>query len=299
MKIHGINAKQAASRAWRGRMTGTEVLGMKGYVWQWRAHHWGSSNRGLQRLLAVGFQASFHRYIAKKSSIHNRDKKPSKGDRHVDPGPPFCRSLSHSFILMCFHFLAHRLEDTFLHFPSFPYPPTVLSFLSILSTQLSHPHTQRHTHSHTAWGKWKPATVKCISQGTMCKGLFCKASQGDCGAIPLSLTSTVERKSCHDSTTTVLSDWITEFVNISPGSGFTAYKTLWSQMWYSLQNSPFWEKKQVFQWKNYSSSTLFSQLSQPSWGENTSTCTEKNKLFFSGNIKNQSSNVKIGKKTSD
>lgn len=68
-------------------------------------------------------------------------------------------------------------------------------FLSISCSLFLHFLTSARTHLFPAlWGKWKPVTVKCISQGTMCKGLFYKTSQGDMGATPLSLTSTIERK---------------------------------------------------------------------------------------------------------
>lgn len=89
IKIHEVKAwqraKRAASRARTDKRTRTEVFGMNDHVWQW-----GWSNRSLQCLLAVGFQASFHRYQAKKLSISHGDKKPGKVDSHVDPRPTQC-----------------------------------------------------------------------------------------------------------------------------------------------------------------------------------------------------------------
>lgn len=98
--------------------------------------------------------------------------------------------------------------------------PPILSFLSMSSTQLS----QTHTHSlpsslpRPGRGKWKPVTVKCISLGTMCRGLFCKASQGDwrrgVGGAPLSLTSSAEWNELpqpYHSSTDGLDHWVCQY----------------------------------------------------------------------------------------
>lgn len=142
----------------------TRIQGQRSLAWRTMSGNEGhrSSNSSPQCLLAVGFQASFHRYIAKKQSISHRDKKPGKGDSHVDPGPPSCRSLAHTNVLCLPHSLALRLfSETFSL-------PLILSMLSISAT---HTHTLTHMllFQLAARGKWKPATVKCISPGTMRK----------------------------------------------------------------------------------------------------------------------------------
>lgn len=144
MKIYCINvwqcAKRAASKAQIDK-TGTEVLGMKGYVWQWRAHQWGWSNSSLQSLLAVGFNASFHRHVAKKPSISQRQKARQRGQ------PCWPLLPDHPLILMSFGSLTHLHLHRTLFSASPLSLPLILSLLSISPTQFSH----AFTHIHTAF----------------------------------------------------------------------------------------------------------------------------------------------------
>lgn len=174
---------QAASGAWRVRMTGTEIFGIK-------VCDWGSSDRGLQRLLALGFQASFHRFIAKESSIHCRDKKPGRGGGGtLTPGlcPPDHFSASLGFFVASFrHFLFFPPHSSISH--SF-------SLFFISHTRLLSP--QPPTHTQPGRGKWKPGTVKCISQEQCAGGCFerlAKETGGSFYYLLLSLTSTMENK---------------------------------------------------------------------------------------------------------
>lgn len=86
MKMHGVNKRrQAAHRAWQGKV----ARGIRGHVWQRRAHRWERSN-------TVKLQQLHRRHVAKNPGMHHTEDWGGRRGRRADPGSPPQRALARS-----------------------------------------------------------------------------------------------------------------------------------------------------------------------------------------------------------
>lgn len=138
-------------------------------------------------------------------------------------------SLFYTNVLLLPRSLALHLWDTFLHFPSFPFPPTHSCF----PLHLTHS-TLLSTHTHAACclqpeesgnqRQWSVSTKEQCARG--CVVRLAKEIRGN------SIITDQHRRKKKDARQYRRTESLSLF-----------HKTLWSQMWHSLQKSPLWEKE--------------------------------------------------------